>query len=1064
MILVEKSKISLIWLGIWFCLGGICLYPSYDSYVPGMPFMKQFDKKTMSSIGHIWSIVQDDRGVMFFATSSGLLEYDGAGWRAYQIYDGGVIRCLVKGENGRIYLGCNGEMGYLDYADNGSVQYVSLVPKLPESERNFADIWRVCATDTGIYFFTFKHIYCYENNQMTVIPFDSNSWFGFVLKNRVFVAGLSEGLYLLHEKKVIDINFNPEVLKNPRRIALLPYSDSHFLIATQNHGFFLGKYPDFLLNGTDPKDPQSLQWEVTKFETEIDKFINTNGLYTYTSLNNQYYSFSGLSGNGIIIMNREGKLHTVINKPKGLQGNICFSTLFDRDQNLWAGLNNGIAYLELSSPIRVFGQYAGIENQVFAAGTFNGTLFAGTLDGLKRLPEYQLELKDDSHRFEDVREIRRDCRFILPLEKGGIAAGMHEFLLIQKRVKAYSMDRFGFVLSLYKSRHKSHTLFAGSQNGLALLKYRITQSDDDYTLQITHHRVFKNIPGDIISIVEDEEGHLWLTSNYKGIYRMVFTKPDMSQYRGTLYNSKHGLPSDAYNFVHWVDDQLQVATGRGVYRLKTGWESAKGDEPIFEPHPFWADKPFSQISFRQIEPLGAHRYMINYGGYIGYYHHKDSGDYTLDNIPFRRIPLGSYTFNLEPDGVVLVCSDDGLYRFNPKISKNYQVQYSTLIRRVTINNREVVFDGTYPGFSNVQPAEFKFQLPYKKNTLTFEYSASFYEGESPLYYTFFLTGFDQRPNTPTTETKQKYTNLPAGDFSFDVRAENIFGVKGDPCHFEFSILSPWYQTPLAFIGYILTFVMIIFGAVRLNSRRLLAAQRRLEKLVAERTQDLKEANEQLKDFAYIVSHDLKAPLRGIHQVSSWIKHDYYDKIDDEGKEQFDLLGSRVKRMENLIDGILKYSRASSKNQKIEDIDLAEVIPEFIESIAPPDHIQVTIESELPVVRADKTRVVQLFQNIVSNAIKYNDKPEGHVRIGCSDEDTHWQFYIADNGPGIDDKYKDKVFQIFQTLGVEESRESTGVGLSVVKKIVELYGGRIWLESELTKGTTFFFTFSKSVSG
>ena len=223
-------------------------------------------------------------------------------------------------------------------------------------------------------------------------------------------------------------------------------------------------------------------------------------------------------------------------------------------------------------------------------------------------------------------------------------------------------------------------------------------------------------------------------------------------------------------------------------------------------------------------------------------------------------------------------------------------------------------------------------------------------------------------------------------------------------------------------------------------------------------------NQELKDFAYIVSHDLKAPLRGVKTLADWISADYADKLGDEGREQMDLLLSQVMRMHNLIDGVLEYSRVGREKEEQVQINLNELVREAIDMVAPPENIEITIENELPVIECERTRIMQVFQNLLSNAVKYMDKPQGRVRIGCVEEDGFWKFSVADNGPGIEEKHFERIFKIFQTLSPRDEFESTGVGLTVVKKIVELYDGKIWVESEPGKGSTFFFTLPKIKMG
>jgi light-regulated signal transduction histidine kinase (bacteriophytochrome) len=205
---------------------------------------------------------------------------------------------------------------------------------------------------------------------------------------------------------------------------------------------------------------------------------------------------------------------------------------------------------------------------------------------------------------------------------------------------------------------------------------------------------------------------------------------------------------------------------------------------------------------------------------------------------------------------------------------------------------------------------------------------------------------------------------------------------------------------------------------------------------------------------------LKAPLRGINALAKWISTDYADKFDKEGKEQLDLLCNRVDRMHDLIDGILQYSRVGRVKEEKVRVNLNELVPGIIDLVAPPENIIITVENELPVIECEKTRIAQVFQNLLSNAVKYMDKPQGDIRISCVEEGDYWKFGVADNGPGIEKKYYEKIFQLFQTLASRDESESTGIGLTVIKKIVEMYGGRIWVESKVNQGSTFFFTLPK----
>lgn len=221
--------------------------------------------------------------------------------------------------------------------------------------------------------------------------------------------------------------------------------------------------------------------------------------------------------------------------------------------------------------------------------------------------------------------------------------------------------------------------------------------------------------------------------------------------------------------------------------------------------------------------------------------------------------------------------------------------------------------------------------------------------------------------------------------------------------------------------------------------------------------DLQNMNKELNDFAYIVSHDLKAPLRAIGTLANWLASDFGERLGEDGKELLQVLLGRTKRMHDLIDGVLRYSRIGRSSEEITSVDLNTLLPDIVDTLSPPPHVQVKIHHPLPIIQGEATRIQQVFQNLISNAIKFMDKPHGVVDVGCTRENGYWKFSVADNGPGIEERHFTKVFQIFQTLAPRDEYESTGIGLTIVKKIIEMYGGRIWLESQVGSGTTFYFT-------
>lgn len=262
------------------------------------------------------------------------------------------------------------------------------------------------------------------------------------------------------------------------------------------------------------------------------------------------------------------------------------------------------------------------------------------------------------------------------------------------------------------------------------------------------------------------------------------------------------------------------------------------------------------------------------------------------------------------------------------------------------------------------------------------------------------------------------------------------------------------------------------------------ANAELEKKVAERTKDIEEevavrrkaenelaqtvkkltiSNSELQEFTRVAAHDLQTPLRAIGILSDWISEDYARKFDSKGCYNTRLLQNRAQRMSKLLYAIIQYSELSLVGRKQENLDLNVLVSNVISEIDPPENIEVTIKNKLPNVTGVRKFMEELFGNLIKNAVMYMDKPEGYVQVACVEEDSWWKFSVIDNGSGIDEKYHEKVFKIFQILSLRDETENIGIGLSIAKKIVELYDGRIWIESKAGHGATFFFTFPKSTN-
>ena len=262
-----------------------------------------------------------------------------------------------------------------------------------------------------------------------------------------------------------------------------------------------------------------------------------------------------------------------------------------------------------------------------------------------------------------------------------------------------------------------------------------------------------------------------------------------------------------------------------------------------------------------------------------------------------------------------------------------------------------------------------------------------------------------------------------------------------------------------------TMLLLLFWFYLGTVQRRLTRSRLEERRAASEREDLLQAtqlaNHDLRDFAYVVSHDLKAPLSGINQLATWLQEDCGDNVSETAARYLALLVSRSLRLRNMVSGVLRYSDLTRAHGKPTKVDTRAVTIETINAIERPDHIELQVEEEMPSLVIDRFQLQQLLQNLITNAIRNMDKVQGIVRVGCTDVGDHWRFFVQDNGPGIDPRHHEQIFKLFQIAGASANSESSGVGLAIVRHIAERNGGNVHVRSQVGEGATFFVNLPKN---
>jgi signal transduction histidine kinase/CheY-like chemotaxis protein/ligand-binding sensor domain-containing protein len=783
----------------------------------GRPFVRTYDPEEYGAQEQDWAVVQDDRGVIYVGNNSGVLEYDGVSWRLIQVPNQSVVRSLAKDKEGRIYVGALGDFGYLAPDANGQTQFVSLLGQVPAEDRAFADVWRIFTTPQGVYFQSAQCLFRWSEGRVRVWRPISRFHRSSMVHGTLYVGQPETGLMRMAGDSL-------EPLPDGRRFAdevfpvILPFGAGKILIGTANQGLFVH-------DGTKARP----------FPTEVDDVLRNGGLYRGAVLPDGTFALA-TTGAGVAIIDREGHLVQLLNTSTGLVSDSVYFVYPDRQGGLWLALDGGIARVETPSPLSIFDRgTSGLQGSVSAIHRHDGTLYVATgrgafvlrprsaatppsargssrrsAAGFVPLPGVDMSQQAWWFLSVDDPDGQRPSQLLLAASDGVYRIEDGKATPVKRSIGASFQPSV-----LYRSRRDPQRVFVGLFDGLASLRLRDGRWVDEGRVE--------GISDEVRTIVEADDGRLWL-GGPKGVWRVAFSaaagaggsrppKPTIER-----FGTAEGLPG-SFMSVTLIDGKPLFFSSEEIYRYDEA-------ERRFVPDPTFKVVAVNPV----VSAVGLYedperRVWINFGRETAMATRKGDGSYAVEKRPFLRFAdFNTQLIYADPDGVVWFGGRNGLIRYDGNLHRDYAADFSTLIRRVVVNDSSVISAGvTETGRTTASGREPR--LPYQHNALRFEFAAPSFDGESANEYQHFLEGLDDGWSKWGKESRRDYTNLPFGNYLFHVRARNRYGHEGKEATFAFTILPPWYRTWWAYGGYLLLLAAAVVAVDRVQRRRVVGKER-----------------------------------------------------------------------------------------------------------------------------------------------------------------------------------------------------------------------------------------------
>ena len=769
----------------------------------GKPTIYNFTPEDYQGENQNWAVTQGEKGVMYFGNSVGVVAYDGYKWETIPVKDKKLIRSLAYDKkNKRLYVGATGELGYISANEKGKLEYQSLMPLLDTSYWDFKGVWQTSVGDKGVYFRSSNDIFYYHDNQFSV--WQGSYSYGDYVDGQYYAWSRRKGL-MAQVGDSLEYVLGHEAYPLSSIRFILPFQNK-LLIGTQTNGLFT----------YNPKSTDaSLAFQ--EFDMGDWEKIKNVQIYRGIILPDNHIALATRQS-GLFILNQEGKIKSIFDIKAGLMDeNVRHAYHPEGSNQIWLALNKGIALVEYNSSIQFFDSTFGIEGSIEELFWYPETGKDRKLYLLGSLGTYRFE--NGLFRLLDSDQSWNYLIYKTPDESETkliiSCTGSIKELSNDKLQKVNSSNR-GTNYTLLQSKQYPNKVYIGTLYGVTSMRYENGK-------WINEGKV-SDMKEQVRDIYEETNGDLWLDLRFGG---PAFIKGDSAR----VFGSQDGLPS--------VVDFFQY-NEKLYFQVEDGFFDYNSSQNAFEVvHPFGLKGKSIDISYTD------HQNNVWISGnhsspFFSIYKPISENTYSIDSISLKSIAhLNTSILFVDKENVTWIVNSKGLYRYEAIDDINYFEKHITTINSIKTGKNKAL----YHGYGEYPPET---ELNYNDNSVRFEYRSSYYMYPENLQFSYQLIGLENSWSDWSNENYKEFNNLSEGDYTFQVKSRNIYNQESDITSYSFKIFPPWYRTWYAYLSYFLGFVLTVYFIVKWNTRRLKLENEKLERVIDERTSEIKTQNEELQ--------------------------------------------------------------------------------------------------------------------------------------------------------------------------------------------------------------------------